>query len=113
MPARPPPPVSDCPGSSNAPRQDVARSRARSPHRGEAAISVAIVACSVPASPASDLLVDHRRAKSAAVAEQREQTLRAVTGSGGWLHLGTAADIKSESPAGLRRNSYGVFPPRM
>ena len=46
-------PVSDCPGSSSAPRQDVARSRARSPHRGEAAISVAIVACSVPASPAS------------------------------------------------------------
>ena len=53
MPARPPPPASDCPGSSSAPRRDVARSRARSPHRGEAAIDVAIVACSVPASPAS------------------------------------------------------------
>src|SRR5271165_6821318 len=52
MPARPPPPASDCPGSSNAPRQDVARSRARSPHLGAAAIDVAVVACSVPASPA-------------------------------------------------------------
>jgi len=49
----PPPPVSDCPGSCCAPRPDAARSRGRSPHRGEVAIDVAIVACSVPASPAS------------------------------------------------------------
>ena len=35
-----------------------------------------------------------------------EQTLTAVTGSGGRLHFGTVADIKSESPAGLRRNSH-------
>ncbi len=47
---------SDCPGSSSALRQDVARSRARSPHHGEAATSVAIVACSVPASPAARCL---------------------------------------------------------
>src|SRR5208282_3240879 len=52
-PTRPPPPASVCPGSSSAPRRDVARSRARSPYRGAAAISVAVVACSVPASPAS------------------------------------------------------------
>ena len=52
-PVPPLPPVSDCPGPSTAPRPDVARSRARSPRRGEAATDVAIVACSVPASPAS------------------------------------------------------------
>ena len=45
-----------------------------------------------------------------------EQTVEAVTGSGGRLHfgmvaghqIGTAADIKSESPAGLHRNSQLV-----
>ena len=52
-PVPPLPPVSDCPGPSTAPRPDVARSRARSPRRGEVATDVAIVACSVPASPAS------------------------------------------------------------
>jgi hypothetical protein len=35
-----------------------------------------------------------------------EQTLTAVTGSGGRLHFGMVADIKSESLAGLRRNSH-------
>ena len=34
-----------------------------------------------------------------------EQTLRAVTGSGGRLHFGMVAGIKSECPPGLRRNS--------
>src|SRR5271163_2203686 len=34
-----------------------------------------------------------------------EQTLTAVTGSGGRLHFGMVAGIKSERPAGLRRNS--------
>src|SRR5271157_3150004 len=34
-----------------------------------------------------------------------EQTTRAVTGSGGRLHFGIVAGIKSEPLAGLRRNS--------
>src|SRR5271163_4814851 len=37
-----------------------------------------------------------------------EQTTRAVTGSGGRDHFGMVADIKSESLAGLRRNSHGI-----
>ena len=53
MPTRPAPPVSDYRGSSSAPRQDVARSPARSPDRGEVAIRIAVFACSVHASPAS------------------------------------------------------------
>ena len=110
MPARPPPPVSDCPGSSSAPRQDVARYRARSPHRGEAAISVAIVAYSVPASPASRSPRHHRRARSAAVAEPRGATLRAVTGSGGRLHLGMVAGIKSEWWPGIKSESLAGLP---
>src|SRR5580692_306631 len=60
-----------------------------------------------------DLLVDHRRARSAAVAEPRganaesRDRLRwpASFRNGGRHQIGTAADIKSESPAGLRRNS--------
>src|ERR1700677_3761432 len=62
-----------------------------------------------------DLLVDHRRARSAAVAEPRganaesRDRLRwpASFRNGGRHQIGTAADIKSESPAGLRRNSHG------
>src|ERR1700678_2960089 len=65
-----------------------------------------------------DLLVDHRRARSAAVAEPRganaesRDRLRwpASFRNGGRHQIGTAADIKSESPAGLRRNSHeGIF----
>src|SRR5271156_5735066 len=52
-----------------------------------------------------NLLVDHRRSRSAAVAEPRGANGEAVTGSGGRLHFGMVADIKSESPAGLPRNS--------
>src|SRR5271163_2572993 len=53
-----------------------------------------------------NLLVDHRRSRSAAVAEPRGANGEAVTGSGGRLHFGMVADIKSESPAGLPRNSH-------
>src|ERR1700728_3043649 len=60
-----------------------------------------------------DLLVDHRRARSAAVAEPRgandesRDRLRwpASFRNGGRNQIGTVADIKSESPAGLPRNS--------
>src|SRR5271170_1124232 len=60
-----------------------------------------------------DLLVDHRRVRSAAVAEPRganadsRDRLRwpASFRNGGRNQIGTVADIKSESPAGLRRNS--------
>src|ERR1700728_2192893 len=61
-----------------------------------------------------DLLVDHRRARSAAVAEPRgandesRDRLRwpASFRNGGRDQIGTVADIKSESLAGLRRNSH-------
>src|ERR1700677_4657098 len=53
-----------------------------------------------------NLLVDHRRSRSAAVAEPRGANGQAVTGSGGRLHFGMVADIKSEAPAGLNRNSH-------
>src|SRR5271165_272667 len=98
MPAPPPPPASDCPGSSSAPRQDVARSRARSPHRGGAAIDVAIVACSVPASPASRIsssTIDGPGVPQ--LLNRGEQTLRAVTGSGGRLHFGMVAGIAAQT----------------
>src|SRR5271167_3028323 len=60
-----------------------------------------------------DLLVDHRRARSAAVAEPRgandesRDRLRwpASFRNGGRHQIGTVADIKSESLAGMRRNS--------
>src|SRR5271168_340149 len=60
-----------------------------------------------------DLLVDHRRARSAAVAEpwganvESRDRLRwpASFRNGGRNQIGTVADIKSESPAGLPRNS--------
>src|SRR5271167_4318256 len=60
-----------------------------------------------------DLLVDHRRARSAAVAEPRgandESCDRlgwpASFRNGGRDQIGTVADIKSESLAGLPRNS--------
>ena len=116
MPTRPPPLVSDCPGSSSAPRQDVDRSRARSPHRGEAAISVAIVACSVPASPASrsprrpSTGQECRSCRTAGSKRESRDWLRwpASSRNGGRDQIGTVADIKSESPAGLRRNSHSV-----
>ena len=61
-----------------------------------------------------DLLVDHRRARSAAVAEPRgandqsRDRLRwpASFRNGGRDQIGTVADIKSESLAGMRRNSH-------
>src|SRR5271156_4928017 len=61
-----------------------------------------------------DLLVDHRRARSAAVAEpqgandESRDRLRwpASFRNGGRDQIGTGADIKSESLAGLRRNSH-------
>src|ERR1700691_2641929 len=60
-----------------------------------------------------DLLVDHRRARSAAVAEPRGANVEsrdrlrwpASFRNGGRNQIGTVADIKSESPAGLPRNS--------
>ena len=92
-----------------------ARSRARSPHRGEAAISTAIVASSVPASPAfpfSSSIIDEQGVPR--VLTRGEQTTRtenrlrwpASSRNGGRLQIGTLAGIKSESPAGLHRNSH-------
>src|ERR1019366_4038001 len=60
------------------------------------------------------LLVDHRRAGSASVADSRGangvsfQQLRwpASFRNGGRHQIGMVADIKSESVAGLRRNSH-------
>src|SRR5271154_1888345 len=54
------------------------------------------------------LLVDHRRAGIASVGDSRERTPCAVTGSGGRLHFGTVAGFKTESVAGLNRNSHCV-----
>src|SRR5271155_4854759 len=51
------------------------------------------------------LLVDHRRAESASVADSRGADAERLTGSGGRLHFGMVAGFKSESVAGLRRNS--------
>src|ERR1700691_4151013 len=64
-----------------------------------------------------DLLVDHRRARSAAVAEPRganaesRDRLRwpASFRNGGRHQIGTVADIKSEAPAGLNRNSHWLW----
>src|SRR5271157_2661913 len=63
-----------------------------------------------------DLLVDHRRARSAAVAEPRGANVEsrdrlrwpASSRNGGRDQIGTVADIKSESPAGLPRNSHAL-----
>src|SRR5271170_454150 len=52
------------------------------------------------------LLVDHRRAGSASVADSRGADAERLTGSGGRLHFGIVAGFKSESVAGLRRNSH-------
>src|SRR5271167_2920727 len=60
-----------------------------------------------------DLLVDHRRVRSAAVAEPRGANVEsrdrlrwpASSRNGGRDQIGTVADIKSESLAGLPRNS--------
>src|SRR5271155_5546136 len=62
------------------------------------------------------LLVDHRRARTAAVADSRGanglslQQLRwpASFRNGGRHQIGTVAGFKSESVAGMRRNSQGV-----
>src|SRR5208337_873666 len=62
-----------------------------------------------------DLLVDHRRARSAADDEPRGANVEsrdrlrwpASSRNGGRNQIGTVADIKSESPAGLPRNSQG------
>src|SRR5277367_2970021 len=51
-----------------------------------------------------NLLVDHRRNRSAAVAEPRGANGEAVTGSGGRLHFGMVADIKSERWPTSNRN---------
>src|SRR5208282_6911304 len=61
-----------------------------------------------------NLLVDHRRSRSAAVSEPRgangesRDRLRwpASNRNGGRNQIGTVAGFKSESPAGLRRNSH-------
>src|SRR5277367_4983249 len=60
-----------------------------------------------------NLLVDHRRAGRASVADSRGADAERLTGSGGRLHfgiggrlqIGTVAGFKSGSVAGLRRNS--------
>src|SRR5208283_3405732 len=51
-----------------------------------------------------NLLVDHRRSRSAAVAEPRGVNGEAVTGSGGRLHFGMVAGIKSERWPTSNRN---------
>src|ERR1700685_2896395 len=51
-----------------------------------------------------NLLVDHRRSRSAAVAEPRGANGEAVTGSGGRLHFGMVAGIKSERWPTSNRN---------
>src|SRR5271167_3114819 len=51
-----------------------------------------------------NLLVDHRRSRSAAVAEPRGANGEAVTGSGGRLHFGMVAGIKSERRPTSNRN---------
>src|SRR5271169_5744992 len=58
--------------------------------------------------------LDHRRVRSAAVAEPRGANVEsrdrlrwpASFRNGGRNQIGTVADIKSESPAGLPRNSH-------
>src|ERR1700675_4898949 len=54
-----------------------------------------------------NLLVDHRRSRSAAVAEPRGANGEAVTGSGGRLHFGMVAGIKSERWPTSNRNLEG------
>src|SRR5277367_5753806 len=51
-----------------------------------------------------NLPVDHRRGRSAAVAEPRGANGEAVTGSGGRLHFGMVAGIKSERWPTSNRN---------
>src|ERR1700684_407838 len=63
-----------------------------------------------------DLLVDHRRARSAAVTESRGANVEsrdrlrwtASFRDRGGDQIGTLADIKSESLAGLPRNSHST-----
>src|SRR5208283_1963397 len=54
-----------------------------------------------------NLLVDHRRSRSAAVAEPRGANGEAVTGSGGRLHFGMVAGLKSERWPTSNRNLEG------
>src|SRR5271170_4435107 len=58
-----------------------------------------------------NLLVDHRRAGSASVADSRGADAEPLTGSGGRLHFGMVDGFKSESVAGLRRNSQALVAP--
>src|ERR1019366_3602710 len=51
-----------------------------------------------------NLLVDHRRSRSAAVAEPRGANGEAVTGPGGRLQIGMVAGIKSERWPAPNRN---------
>ena len=106
MPFPPLPPVSDCPGPSTAPRPDVARSRARSPRHGEVAIDVAVSHAQFPLRRHPHLLVDHRRAGSASVADSRGADAERLTGSGGRLHFGMVAGIKSERWPASNRNRW-------
>jgi hypothetical protein len=53
------------------------------------------------------LLVDHRRAGSASVADSRGADAERLTGSGGRLHFGMVADFKSERWPTSNRNALG------
>src|SRR6202034_3438330 len=52
------------------------------------------------------LLVDHRRAGSASVADSRGADAERLTGSDGRLHFGMVADIKSERWPASNRNRW-------
>src|ERR1700691_5739656 len=52
------------------------------------------------------LLVDHRRAGSASVADSRGADAERLTGSGGRLHFGMGAGIKSERWPASNRNQW-------
>src|SRR5271163_3998873 len=52
------------------------------------------------------LLVDHRRAGSASVADSRGADAEPLTGSGGRLHFGMVAGIKSERWPASNRNRW-------
>src|SRR5271156_5849405 len=52
------------------------------------------------------LLVDHRRAGSASVADSRGADAERLTGSGGRLHFGMVAGIKSERWPASNRNRW-------
>src|SRR5271169_6816527 len=52
------------------------------------------------------LLVDHRRAGSASVADSRGADAERLTGSGGRLHFGMVAGFKSERWPASNRNRW-------